>query len=77
MLEPEAAYAHLDDMMALGEGLVSAMVQGAVKNRAADLEALKRDVKVAREDCAAVSANHLRGRDSNFAEGRESGKVRR
>lgn len=45
MLEPEAAYAHLDDMMALGEGLVSAMVQGAVKNRAADLEALKRDVK--------------------------------
>ncbi len=45
MLEPEAAYAHLDDMMALGEGLVSAMVQGAVKNRAGDLEALKRDVK--------------------------------
>jgi asparaginyl-tRNA synthetase len=45
MLEPEAAYAHLDDMMALGEGLVAAIVQGAVKNRAADLEALKRDVK--------------------------------
>ena len=45
MLEPEAAYAHLDDMMALGEGLVAAIVQGAVKNRAADLDALKRDVK--------------------------------
>src|SRR5271167_3110213 len=45
MLEPEAAYAHLDDMMALGEGLVAAIVQGAVKNRPADLEALKRDVK--------------------------------
>jgi len=45
MLEPEAAYAHLDDMMALGEGLVAAIVQGVVKNRAADLEALKRDVK--------------------------------
>jgi asparaginyl-tRNA synthetase len=45
MLEPEAAYAHLDDMMALGEGLVAAIVQGAVKNRAVDLEALKRDVK--------------------------------
>jgi asparaginyl-tRNA synthetase len=44
MLEPEAAYAHLDDMMALGEGLVSAIVQGVVKNRAADLEALKRDI---------------------------------
>ena len=45
MLEPEAAYAHLDDMMALGQGLVTAIVQGVVKNRPADLEALKRDVK--------------------------------
>ena len=27
MLEPEAAYAHLEDMMRLGEGLVSAIVQ--------------------------------------------------
>jgi asparaginyl-tRNA synthetase len=44
MLEPEAAYAHLDDMMALGEGLVSAMVQSCVKNRARELEMLKRDV---------------------------------
>jgi asparaginyl-tRNA synthetase len=44
MLEPEAAYAHLDDMMELGEGLVSAIVQGVVKNRRNDLETLKRDV---------------------------------
>jgi asparaginyl-tRNA synthetase len=44
MLEPEAAYASLDDMMALGEGLVSHMVQSAVKNRARELETLKRDV---------------------------------
>jgi asparaginyl-tRNA synthetase len=44
MLEPEAAYAHLDDMMELGEGLVSAIVQGVVKNRRGDLEMLKRDV---------------------------------
>ncbi len=45
MLEPEAAFAHLDDMMALGEGLVSHMVQSAVKNRWRELETLKRDVK--------------------------------
>src|SRR5881396_364452 len=32
MLEPEAAYADLSDMMALGEGLVSHMVQSALKN---------------------------------------------
>ena len=44
MLEPEAAYAHLEDMMVLGEGLVSAMVQSVVKNRARELEMLKRDV---------------------------------
>jgi asparaginyl-tRNA synthetase len=44
MLEPEAAYAHLEDMIVLGEGLVSAVVQSVVKNRARELEMLKRDV---------------------------------
>ncbi len=44
MLEPEAAFARLDDMMALGEGLVSHMVQSVVKNRGRELETLKRDV---------------------------------
>ncbi len=44
MLEPEAAFAHLADMMDLGEGLVSAIVQSVVKNRARELAALGRDV---------------------------------
>ena len=44
MLEPEAAYAHLEDMMELGEGLVAAMVQSAVKNRARELATMGRDV---------------------------------
>jgi asparaginyl-tRNA synthetase len=44
MLEPEAAYAHLEDMVQLGEGLVSAVVQSVVKNRAAELSALQRDI---------------------------------
>jgi asparaginyl-tRNA synthetase len=43
MLEPEAAYAHLEDMMALGEGLVSHMVQSVLKRRAQELEAIGRD----------------------------------
>ncbi len=43
MLEPEAAYADLNDMMVLAEGLVSHMVQSVVKNRARELEMLKRD----------------------------------
>jgi len=44
MLEPEAAYAHLEDMMQLGEGLVSAVVQSVVKNRARELTTIQRDV---------------------------------
>jgi asparaginyl-tRNA synthetase len=44
MLEPEAAYAELPDMMNLGEGLVSAIVQSVVKNKSRELETLKRDV---------------------------------
>jgi asparaginyl-tRNA synthetase len=44
MLEPEASYAHLEDMMQLGEGLVSAVVQSVVKNRARELATIQRDV---------------------------------
>ena len=46
MLEPEAAYAELEDMMALGEGLVSAIVQDVLKNRSRELETLKRDTRL-------------------------------
>ncbi len=45
MLEPEAAFAELEDMMTLGEGLVSAVVQSVVANKSIELETLKRDVK--------------------------------
>ena len=43
MLEPEAAYAELEDMMDLAEGLVSHMVQSVLKNGARELVELKRD----------------------------------
>jgi asparaginyl-tRNA synthetase len=43
MLEPEAAYAHLEDMIQLGEGLVSAVVQSVVKERTRELATLERD----------------------------------
>ncbi|HTA52870.1 MAG TPA: amino acid--tRNA ligase-related protein, partial [Candidatus Acidoferrum sp.] len=45
MLEPEAAYANLEDMIELGEGLVSAIVQGVVENRTRELATLGRDVQ--------------------------------
>jgi asparaginyl-tRNA synthetase len=44
MLEPEASYAHLEDMVQLGEGLVSTVVQSVVKNRARELAMLERDI---------------------------------
>ena len=69
MLEPEAAYAELDDVMVLGEGLVSAIVQSVVANKSAELETLKRDItklenvkppfpRISYEDAVAVLNNH-------------------
>jgi len=44
MLEPEASYAVLEDMMELGENLVSAIVQDVVTHRSRELETVGRDV---------------------------------
>jgi asparaginyl-tRNA synthetase len=44
MLEPEGAYAHLEDMIQLAEGLVSAVVQSVAKNRTRELGLIERDV---------------------------------
>src|ERR1700739_1341598 len=44
MLEPEAAFVEFEGVMSLAEGLVSAIVQGVVKNKARELETLKRDI---------------------------------
>jgi asparaginyl-tRNA synthetase len=45
MLEPEAAYVELDEIMQLGEELVSAIVQSVLKNKSREFETLKRDMK--------------------------------
>src|SRR5271170_1557238 len=44
MLEPEAAYAHLEDMIQLAEGLVSSVVQSVANNRTRELGLIERDV---------------------------------
>lgn len=44
MLEPEASYAHLEDMVQLAERLVSAVVQSVAKNRTHELATIDRDV---------------------------------
>ncbi|MDH3492967.1 MAG: asparagine--tRNA ligase [Acidobacteriota bacterium] len=44
MVEPEVAYAKLDDMMDLGEGLILAIVKRVLKDRKPELETLERDL---------------------------------
>jgi asparaginyl-tRNA synthetase len=44
MVEPEVAYADLDDVMGLAEGLVSFIVKRCLERRAADLKTIGRDI---------------------------------
>ncbi len=44
MLEPEVAFATLDDLMELGEGLVGYIVASVLQNRRAELQTLERDL---------------------------------
>jgi len=44
MVEPEVAYAELNDIMELAENFISHIVQSVVKNRRHDLEATGRDI---------------------------------
>jgi asparaginyl-tRNA synthetase len=44
MVEPEMAYAELDDLMALAEGLISFIVKRCLEKRRADLQIIGRDV---------------------------------
>ena len=44
MVEPEVAYAELDDLMDLAEGLISFVVKRCLERRRADLQAIGRDV---------------------------------
>jgi asparaginyl-tRNA synthetase len=44
MVEPEVAFAELDDIMELAEGLLVEIVQRVLANRAADLKILERDL---------------------------------
>ncbi len=44
MVEPEVAYAGLEDIMELGEGLISFLVQRCLEKRRADLQTIGRDI---------------------------------
>ena len=44
MVEPEVAFAHLDDMMVLGEELVAFVIRRVLEKRRSELQVLQRDV---------------------------------
>jgi len=44
MVEPEVAYAELDDLMELGEGLISFVVKRCLERRRVDLQTIGRDI---------------------------------
>src|SRR5213082_3912374 len=44
MVEPEIAYAKLDDIMALGESLISSIIKRCLEHRRKDLQTIGRDV---------------------------------
>lgn len=52
MLEPEVAWAELDDIVALAEGLICHAVERVLENRATELEALERDPEPLQKICA-------------------------
>ena len=66
MVEPEMAFASLDDMMDLAEDLIVSVVARVLDKRARELKALERDTAKLEAVQAAVPAHHLRrgGRDA-------------
>jgi len=52
MLEPEMAYAQLDDVMTLGEGIINYIVRRVLNDRQEELKVLERDVSKLEAICA-------------------------
>ena len=60
MVEPEMAYADLDDVIELAEGLITSVVARVLDKRRTELQMLERDTSKLESDPGAVSAHHLR-----------------
>ena len=75
MVEPEMAYATLDDVMELAEEFVTFIVERVLERRRAELKTLGRDVAQAREDRDALPAHHLRRSGEDAAGGHAKGEL--
>jgi asparaginyl-tRNA synthetase len=75
MVEPEVAYAHLDDMMDLGEGLILAIVQRVLTDRAQELETLERDITKLEAIAAPFPRIHYDKAVEMLQEGHQKGEL--
>ena len=75
MVEPEVAYAHLDDMMDLGEGLILAIVQRVLTDRAQELETLERDIAKLEAIAAPFPRIHYDKAVEMLQEGHQKGEL--
>jgi asparaginyl-tRNA synthetase len=75
MVEPEVAYAHLDDMMDLGEGMILHIVGRVLEERRAELEILERDIARLEEITAPFPRVHYDEAVKILQEGHEKGEL--
>jgi asparaginyl-tRNA synthetase len=75
MVEPEVAYARLDDMMDLGEAMIIYIVERVLEERKSDLETLERDLSVLEKIKAPFPRLHYDKAVELLQEGFEKGEL--
>ncbi len=75
MVEPEMAYAHLDDVMDLGENLILSIVSRVLDERKEELETLERDVSVLEAIASPFPRIHYDKAVEMLKEGHQKGEL--
>jgi asparaginyl-tRNA synthetase len=75
MVEPEVAFAHLEDMMDLGEGLILHIVKAVLSERREELETLERDIAKLEAISAPFPRLHYDDAVKMLQEGHEKGEL--
>jgi asparaginyl-tRNA synthetase len=75
MVEPEVAYAELDDVMALGEGLIAFIVKRCLEKRRVDLQTIGRDISKLEKIEAPFPRISYDDAVKNLQEGHAKGKL--
>jgi asparaginyl-tRNA synthetase len=75
MVEPEVAYAHLEDMMDLGEGLILAIVERVLNERQEELKTLERDISKLESIASPFPRIHYDDAVKMLQEGFEKGEL--